>query len=53
MRRDDGDKTKFVEFDNSPLPPYLHRKMALLVCGYAPDATVAQELMDVLGLEVS
>lgn len=33
--------------------PEVQRKAALVVCDYAQDATLARELMEMLGLEVA
>lgn len=51
MRRDDGNKMKFVEYDLPPLDPEVIRKAQLTVCDNAQDVTLARSILEVLGLD--
>lgn len=51
MRRDDGNKMKFVEYDLPPLDPQVIHKARLTVCDIVQDVTLARDIFKVLGLD--
>ena len=46
----DNNKMSYVEFEVEPPTPEQARAASLTVCEYAEDATVARELLQMLGL---